>query len=261
MGAPLAVLAFLHGFIHAFSVPAAFGMMPRFVARERLAAAIAVSSAYTQFAIFAGPALAGWIILHYGIVAAFACNVVGYLVYFATTLFLRTPESYVPPAPSGRSLIGDMAEGLHYILGHRGVSSLLMLMGGLERASSGAVTALDHDLTAMDEDALLQQAIPGVRMVNFGHLGDGNLHYNVQAPPDMAAAVFLREHEKRVNTVVFESVARFNGSISAEHGVGGLKVAQLEQYKSPVALDLMRAVKRALDPHNLMNPGRVLRLS
>ena len=110
-------------------------------------------------------------------------------------------------------------------------------------------------------DALLQQAIPGVRMVNFGHLGDGNLHYNVQAPPDMAAAVFLREHEKRVNTVVFDSVARFNGSISAEHGVGGLKVAQLEQYKSPVALDLMRAVKRALDPHNLMNPGRVLRLS
>ena len=108
-------------------------------------------------------------------------------------------------------------------------------------------------------DALLQQAIPGVRMVNFGHLGDGNLHYNVQAPPDMDPAHFLREHEKQVNTVVFDSVARFKGSISAEHGVGGLKVAQLEQYKSPVALDLMRAIKRALDPQNLMNPGRVLR--
>ena len=108
-------------------------------------------------------------------------------------------------------------------------------------------------------DALLQQAIPGVRMVNFGHLGDGNLHYNVQAPPTMDPAVFLRAHEKRVNTVVFDSVTRFNGSISAEHGVGGLKVAQLEQYKSPVALGLMRAIKRALDPHNLMNPGRVLR--
>ena len=108
-------------------------------------------------------------------------------------------------------------------------------------------------------DALLQQAIPGVRMVNFGHLGDGNLHYNVQAPPAMDPAVFLREHEKRVNTVVFDSVTRFNGSISAEHGVGGLKVAQLEHYKSPVALELMRAIKRALDPQNLMNPGRVLR--
>ena len=108
-------------------------------------------------------------------------------------------------------------------------------------------------------DALLQQAIPGVRMVNFGHLGDGNLHYNVQAPPEMAPALFLREHEQQVNTLVFDSVARFQGSISAEHGVGGLKVAQLEHYKAPVALDLMRAIKRALDPQNLMNPGRVLR--
>ncbi len=108
-------------------------------------------------------------------------------------------------------------------------------------------------------DALLQQAIPGVRMVNFGHLGDGNLHYNVQAPPDMDPAHFLRAHEKQVNRVVFDSVARFQGSISAEHGVGGLKVEQLEHYKSPVALELMRAIKRALDPQNLMNPARVLR--
>jgi len=107
-------------------------------------------------------------------------------------------------------------------------------------------------------DALLQQAIPGVRMVNFGHLGDGNLHYNVQAPEHMDAAVFLARHEKQVNAVVFDSVTRFKGSISAEHGVGSLKVEQLEKYKSPVALGMMRAIKRALDPQNLMNPGRVL---
>lgn len=108
-------------------------------------------------------------------------------------------------------------------------------------------------------DALLQSAIPGVRLVNFGHLGDGNLHYNVQAPEGMDAAVFLREHEDEVNTLVFDSVAAFNGSISAEHGVGSLKVDHLAHYKSPVALDLMRSIKRALDPHNLMNPGRVIR--
>ena len=119
------------------------------------------------------------------------------------------------------------------------------------------ISSMAHFVAATD--ALLQQAIPGVRMVNFGHLGDGNLHYNVQAPPDMAAANFLRAHEQQVNTLVFDSVARFQGSISAEHGVGGLKVAQLEHYKSPVALDLMRAIKRAMDPQNLMNPGRVLR--
>ena len=108
-------------------------------------------------------------------------------------------------------------------------------------------------------DALLQQAIPGVRLVNFGHLGDGNLHYNVQAPPGADAPAFLREREEQVNTLVFDSVAAFSGSISAEHGVGSLKVAQLEKYKSPVALGMMRAIKQALDPLQLMNPGRVLR--
>ena len=108
-------------------------------------------------------------------------------------------------------------------------------------------------------DALLERAIPGVRLVNFGHLGDGNLHYNVQAPGDGDSAAFLRDHEENVNTIVYDSVARFEGSISAEHGVGSLKLDKLEHHKSPVALGMMRAIKQALDPHNLMNPGRVLR--
>ena len=108
-------------------------------------------------------------------------------------------------------------------------------------------------------DAHLEESIPGVRLVNFGHLGDGNLHYNVQAPAGIDAAEFLREHEAAVNDLVFCSVLRFGGSISAEHGIGSLKVAHLEQHKSPVALALMRAIKQALDPHNTMNPGRVLR--
>ncbi len=109
-------------------------------------------------------------------------------------------------------------------------------------------------------DSLLQESIPGVRLVNFGHLGDGNLHYNVQAPEGMNAAEFLRKHEENVNSLVFDSVAKFKGSISAEHGVGSLKVNTLEKYKSPVALEMMRAIKRALDPQNLMNPGRVIRV-
>ncbi|MEY4100547.1 MAG: hypothetical protein RL300_1718 [Pseudomonadota bacterium] len=110
-------------------------------------------------------------------------------------------------------------------------------------------------------DALLAKAIPGVRLVNFGHLGDGNLHYNVQAPVGMDATVFLRDQEARVNQIVFDSVLAHGGSISAEHGVGSLKVDHLPHYKSPVALSTMRAIKQALDPQNLMNPGRVLRLS
>ena len=109
-------------------------------------------------------------------------------------------------------------------------------------------------------DAALQRALPGIRMVNFGHLGDGNLHYNVQAPDGTDAKAFLRQNETTVNTLVFDSVTSFGGSISAEHGIGSLKVDKLGHYKSPVALDMMRAIKRALDPTNLMNPGRVVRV-
>ena len=108
-------------------------------------------------------------------------------------------------------------------------------------------------------DALLEQEIPGVRLVNFGHLGDGNLHYNVQAPVGSDGPAFLRDWEDQVNTLVYESVQKFGGSISAEHGVGSLKVEKLEIHKSPVALGLMRALKTALDPNNIMNPGKVLR--
>jgi FAD/FMN-containing dehydrogenase len=109
-----------------------------------------------------------------------------------------------------------------------------------------------------ETDALLEREIPGVRLVNFGHLGDGNLHYNVQAPADGDPKAFLRDQEARVNTLVFDAVARFDGSISAEHGVGSLKADKLPHYKDPVALALMRSIKQALDPQNLLNPGRVL---
>ena len=109
-------------------------------------------------------------------------------------------------------------------------------------------------------DAILQTALPGVRLVNFGHLGDGNLHYNVQAPEDGDSATFLQNHEEQVNTLVFDSVSQFGGSISAEHGVGRMKIDKLVKYKSPVALGMMRAIKRGLDPSNLMNPERVVRV-
>jgi FAD/FMN-containing dehydrogenase len=107
-------------------------------------------------------------------------------------------------------------------------------------------------------DAALQQAFPGIRMVDFGHLGDGNLHYNVQAPQGMPAQAFMDSHEHTVNQLVYDAVMAEGGSICAEHGVGALKRDQLAQRKSPVALQLMRAIKQALDPHNRLNPGRVL---
>ena len=108
-----------------------------------------------------------------------------------------------------------------------------------------------------ETDVLLQREIPGVRLVNFGHLGDGNLHYNVQAPESADGPAFLREQEARVNTLVFDQVARFAGSISAEHGVGALKAGQLPAYKDATALVMMRAIKQALDPQNLLNPRKI----
>jgi len=107
-------------------------------------------------------------------------------------------------------------------------------------------------------DSALEARFPGVRLVNYGHLGDGNLHYNVQAPEGADAEAFLRDQEGPINAVVYALVDEFNGSISAEHGIGSLKREKLEKHKSPVALGLMRSIKTALDPHNMMNPGRVL---
>ena len=109
-----------------------------------------------------------------------------------------------------------------------------------------------------ETDALLAEAIPGVRMVDFGHLGDGNLHYNVQAPEGADGPAFLRDWEERVNTLVFDQVMRHHGSISAEHGVGELKVDKLPLYKDATALAMMRAIKQALDPQGILNPGKVL---
>ncbi len=109
-------------------------------------------------------------------------------------------------------------------------------------------------------DAELAREIPGVRLVDFGHLGDGNLHYNVQAPEGGDTKVFLETQEERVNHIVYQNVRRFNGSISAEHGVGSMKVDSLPDYKDPTALALMVALKRALDPKNTLNPGRVVRV-
>jgi FAD/FMN-containing dehydrogenase len=107
-------------------------------------------------------------------------------------------------------------------------------------------------------DAALARAFPGVRLVNFGHLGDGNLHYNVQAPDGVDAKRFLAEHEAAVNRLVYDAVAVHGGSFSAEHGIGSLKREELATRKSPVALAMMRAIKSALDPQGVLNPGRVV---
>jgi D-lactate dehydrogenase (cytochrome) len=106
-------------------------------------------------------------------------------------------------------------------------------------------------------DAELARAHPGVRMVTFGHVGDGNVHYNVSAPEGIAPGVFVRQ-TAAINLIVHDNVARFRGSISAEHGLGQSKRDEIRRYKSSLELELMRRIKGALDPHGIMNPGKVL---
>ena len=151
------VCAVLHGLIHAFSVPAAYGMMPRFVTRERLSAAIAVAAAYTQFAIFAGPAIAGWILVRWGLAAAFAVNVVGYLIFFVTAVFLRTPEGYRQSKSSGRSFFKDIPDGARYIIGHKGIAALLSIM-----FVGDALLTATYQMMPAYSDLLLGSGVGGV---------------------------------------------------------------------------------------------------
>ncbi|HEY8606773.1 MAG TPA: FAD-binding oxidoreductase [Noviherbaspirillum sp.] len=106
-------------------------------------------------------------------------------------------------------------------------------------------------------DVLVRQAFPGARLVTFGHLGDGNLHYNVSPPEGGSPDAFIARQEE-INRVVHDSVHQYSGSISAEHGLGALKRDEIRRYKSDVELGLMRALKQALDPLGLMNPGKVI---
>ncbi|WP_321894931.1 FAD-binding oxidoreductase [Paraburkholderia heleia] len=105
--------------------------------------------------------------------------------------------------------------------------------------------------------AALEAACPGIRVICFGHVGDGNLHYNQSKPAAQGDDAF-RAQIPRVHDIVHEQVAKMHGSISAEHGIGRLKQDALMQYKNPVALDLMARVKHAIDPGDLFNPGRLL---
>jgi len=106
-------------------------------------------------------------------------------------------------------------------------------------------------------DADLQRAFPGIRIVTFGHVGDGNLHYNQSKPESGDNTAFL-ESQAQVNERVHDIVHALGGSISAEHGIGQLKRDELRRYKSALEMEMMRSVKRAFDPQGLMNPGKVL---
>ncbi|MAJ92728.1 MAG: FAD-binding oxidoreductase [Rhodospirillaceae bacterium] len=103
----------------------------------------------------------------------------------------------------------------------------------------------------------LEKMVPGIRPCAFGHVGDGNIHFNLSRPADMSDEDF-RAMEPEIHKAVYDRTVSMGGSISAEHGIGRLRRGELDTYKSPVALDVMRSIKATLDPNGIMNPGKVL---
>ena len=108
-----------------------------------------------------------------------------------------------------------------------------------------------------EASARVQAAVPGLRVCAFGHIGDGNIHFNLSQPVGVAGAAFLAERE-RIAALVHDLAVAMHGSFSAEHGIGCLKRDELRRYRSEVELAVMRSIKAALDPKGLMNPGKVL---
>ncbi len=108
-----------------------------------------------------------------------------------------------------------------------------------------------------EADAAVAEIVPGARVVNFGHMGDGNLHYNISQPIGWNGETFF-EYEPDINDAIYALIKKYDGSISAEHGIGQMKRDRLAAHKDPVALNMMRAIKAALDPKGIMNPGKVL---
>lgn len=140
----------------------------------------------------------------------------------------------------------------------RGAIPLAQTLGGLNVKHDISLPLSRVPAFLSEVDTALRAGWPRVTLVTFGHLGDGNLHYNVQAPQGIDAAAFLATHEADINKLVFDAVMRFGGSIAAEHGIGRLRRDELARRKPAVALSMMHAIKQALDPKGLLNPGRVL---
>jgi FAD/FMN-containing dehydrogenase len=127
--------------------------------------------------------------------------------------------------------------------------------GSIKHDVSVPISAVPAFLADVARD--VPAAVPGARMVAFGHLGDGNIHCNVSQPVGADKQAFLdRWHD--VNEIVHGLVAKYHGSISAEHGIGIMKRDELPHVKDPVAMELMRTIKKTLDPNGILNPGKVL---
>ncbi len=169
------------------------------------------------------------------------------------------------------SLAGAMEDGLLadavIAANERQADDFWTLRDSISAAERAIGPAMQHDISVpvdqMPEFILaaspaIEAAFPGTRAVAFGHLGDGNVHFHVLAPEGAVRGLWEEAEGKAVSAQVYDLVTQWGGSISAEHGIGQMKVAELARLHDPVALGLMHAVKRALDPQGLLNPGKLV---
>jgi FAD/FMN-containing dehydrogenase len=175
------------------------------------------------------------------------------------------------PSPAVEDVLGQAIEQglvLDAVLARSGQQShdLWALREHVPEAQRLDGPSIKHDISVAvsripefiaEAGAALQALLPGVRVVCFGHVGDGNLHYNQSKPAGMSDRDFL-DHEDTIHDTVHAITARLQGSISAEHGIGRLKQAAFLHHKPPIALELMARIKQVIDPANTFNPGRVL---
>ncbi len=179
-----------------------------------------------------------------------------------------------PDAPLNELLEGAIGEALERALvidavlatSEAQVAALWALREGISEAQNHEGPSLKHDISvpvssipAFIEatDRRLLERFPGVRIVAYGHLGDGNLHYNISKPVGADDAWFKAQQDA-ITQVIYDAAVGLQGSISAEHGIGQAKRTAAARYKDPLELELMRAIKATLDPHGLMNPGKVI---
>jgi FAD/FMN-containing dehydrogenase len=175
---------------------------------------------------------------------------------------LRTTLEEMLETAMERGLVSDAA--VADSLEHRGAFwHLREILPECQKPEGGSIK---HDISVpvaavpdflQEAGEVVEALIPGSRPVPFGHLGDGNIHYNISQPVGADTEAFLGRWDE-MNDAVHRVVAKFGGSISAEHGIGVMKRKLLQQAKDPVALDLMRTLKRTLDPNNTLNPGKVV---
>ena len=141
------------------------------------------------------------------------------------------------------------------------------LRDSISAAERALGPAMQHDISVPVErmpefivaaSPAVEEEFPGTRAIAFGHLGDGNVHFHVLAPDGAKPGQWEEGEGKQISARVYDLVTEWGGSISAEHGIGQMKVGELGRLGDPVALNMMRAVKHALDPHNLLNPGKLV---